>query len=111
MQTNIQQRLDHVISKVHRDLLEQQVIVPQYQKGKIIVGSVSIVSNEASKDIVKDNGQYDIIILYDVIDHLEDETITECLEFLKEILADFYYYCPGSYYANVISEEFKKELS
>ena len=55
MQTNIQQRLDHVISKVHRDLLDQQVIVPQYQKGKIIVGSVSIVSNEASKDIVKDN--------------------------------------------------------
>ncbi len=32
-------------------------------------------------------------------------------EKLKEILADFYYYCPGSYYANVISEEFKKELS
>ena len=40
------------------------------------------------KDIVKDNGPYDIIILYDVVDHLEDETITECLEFLKEILAD-----------------------
>ena len=55
MPTNIQQRLDHVISKVHRDLLDQQVIVPQYQKGKIIVGSVSIVSNEANKDIVKDN--------------------------------------------------------
>lgn len=32
-------------------------------------------------------------------------------EKLKEILADFYFYCPGSYYANVISEEFKKELS
>jgi hypothetical protein len=30
---------------------------------------------------------------------------------LKEILADFYNYCPGSYYAAVISEEFKQELS
>ena len=55
MQKNLQKQLDHVISKVHRDLLKQQVIVPQYQKGKIIVGSVSIVSNEANKDIVKDN--------------------------------------------------------
>jgi hypothetical protein len=32
-------------------------------------------------------------------------------EKLKEILADFYTYCPGSYYATVISEEFKSELS
>lgn len=55
MQNKLQQQLDHVISKVHRELLEKQVLVPQYQKGKIIVGSVSIVSNEASKDIVKDN--------------------------------------------------------
>jgi hypothetical protein len=55
MQTNLQQRLDHVISKVHRELLDKQVLVPQYEKGKIIVGSVWIVSNEASKDIVKDN--------------------------------------------------------
>lgn len=55
MQRNLQKQLDHVISKVHHDLLKQQVIVPQYQKGKIIVGSVSIVSNEANKDIVKDN--------------------------------------------------------
>jgi SAM-dependent methyltransferase len=40
------------------------------------------------KDVVKENGPYDIIILYDVIDHLEDITIPECLKFLKEILAD-----------------------
>ncbi|NBU98920.1 MAG: lytic transglycosylase domain-containing protein, partial [Spirochaetia bacterium] len=32
-------------------------------------------------------------------------------EKLKEILADFYTYCPGSYYATVISEEFRTELS
>ena len=55
MQNNLQQRLDHVISKVHRELLDQHVIVPQYQKGKIIVGTISIVSNEAHKDIVKGN--------------------------------------------------------
>jgi hypothetical protein len=55
MQINLQQRLDHVISKVHRELLDKQVLVPVYEKGKIIVGSVWIVSNEASKDIVKDN--------------------------------------------------------
>ena len=55
MQKNLQKQLDHVISKVHRELLEKHVLVPQYEKGKIIVGTVSIVSNEASKDIVKDN--------------------------------------------------------
>jgi hypothetical protein len=55
MQTNLQQRLDHVISKVHQELLDKQVLVPVYEKGKIIVGSVWIVSKEASKDIVKDN--------------------------------------------------------
>ena len=55
MQKNLQKQLDHVISKVHRELLEKQILVPQYEKGKIIVGSVSIVSNEANKDIVKDN--------------------------------------------------------
>ncbi len=32
-------------------------------------------------------------------------------EKLKDLLADFYTYCPGSYYATVISEEFKSELS
>ena len=55
MQKNLQKQLDHVISKVHRELLEKQILVPVYEKGKIIVGTVSIISNEASKDIVKDN--------------------------------------------------------
>ena len=55
MQTNLQQRLDHVISKVHQELLDKHVLVPVYEKGKIIVGTVWIMSNEASKDIVKDN--------------------------------------------------------
>ena len=32
-------------------------------------------------------------------------------EKLRIILSDFYNYCPGSYYAGVISEEFKNELS
>ena len=55
MQTNLQQRLDHVISNVHRKLLDRHVIVPIFEKGRIIVGTVSIVSNEANKDIVKDD--------------------------------------------------------
>lgn len=55
MQTKLQKQLDHVISKVHRELLDKQVLVPVYEKGKIIVGSVWIISNDASKDIVKDS--------------------------------------------------------
>ena len=55
MQKQLQQNLDRVISKVHHRLLDNHVIVPVFEKGKIIVGSVSIISTEASKDIVKND--------------------------------------------------------
>lgn len=55
MQNQLQNRLDTVISNVHHKLLDNHVIVPVFEKGKIIVGSVCIVSNEANKDIVKNN--------------------------------------------------------
>lgn len=55
MQTQLQKRLDTVISNVHYKLLDNHVIVPIFEKGRIIVGSVSIISNDANKDIVKNN--------------------------------------------------------
>ena len=38
------------------------------------------------KDVVKEKGPYDIIVLYDVLDHLEDTTMLDCLRFLRQIL-------------------------
>ena len=39
------------------------------------------------KDIVKEKGPYDLIVLYDVVDHLENTTMLECMKFLGSILA------------------------
>lgn len=55
MPNQLQKQLDTVISNVHYRLLDNRVIVPIFEKGKIIVGSVSILSNDANKDIVKNN--------------------------------------------------------
>lgn len=53
MSNNLQQRLDSVIANVHSDLLKKKIIVPAYEKGKIVLGDVSIVQNGSTKDILK----------------------------------------------------------
>jgi hypothetical protein len=53
MTQQLKLQIDKVISNVHYRLLDQNVIVPEYQKGVILVGDVSIVQNGSNKDIVK----------------------------------------------------------
>ena len=62
MPKNLQQRLDSVIVNVHSDLLKRNIIVPTYEKGRILVGDVSIIQNGSVKDIVMN----DCIIYKDV---------------------------------------------
>jgi hypothetical protein len=53
MSINLQQRLDSVIENVHNDLLKKQIVIPSYEKGKILVGDVIIIQNGSFKDIYK----------------------------------------------------------
>jgi hypothetical protein len=54
--TNINKRLDHVISKVHKDLVNKQFLIPVKTDEGILVGSVLIKSREALKDLYQ-NGE------------------------------------------------------
>lgn len=39
-------------------------------------------------NIVKQNGPYDVVVLYDVIDHLENMTVEECFDKIYDVLND-----------------------
>ena len=55
MANRLQQRLDSVIANVHNDLLKQRIVVPAYEKGRILLGDVSIVQNGSAKDILRND--------------------------------------------------------
>lgn len=55
MNNKLQQKLDRVIANVHGDLLKKNIVVPRYEKGKILLGDVSIVQNGSTKNILHDN--------------------------------------------------------
>ncbi len=55
MKNKLEQQLDSLIVSVHSDLLKKNIIVPRYEKGRILVGDVAIVQNGSTKDIFRNN--------------------------------------------------------
>lgn len=49
--TNINRRLDHVVTKVQKDLANKQFLIPVKTEEGILVGNVLIKSREALKDL------------------------------------------------------------
>lgn len=71
MNNKLQQKLDRVIANVHGDLLKKNIVVPRYEKGKILVGDVFIVQNGATKNILQDHRLiYEGVFLNKVAIHL-----------------------------------------
>jgi hypothetical protein len=52
--TNIQQKLDRVITKVHEKLARDEFLIPVKTEAGILIGNVLIVSRDALKDIYMD---------------------------------------------------------
>jgi hypothetical protein len=53
--TNLQKRLDQVISNVQRKLIKNNEIIPVKIAGGIQVGNVSIINNGSNKDLYRHN--------------------------------------------------------
>lgn len=71
MNNKLQQKLDRVIANVHGNLLKKNIVVPRYEKGRILVGDVSIVQNGATKNILQnDRLVYEGVFLNKVAIHL-----------------------------------------